>query len=48
MCPDGKCGNCPKCHKKKEMMAIGYSEAAVDAVFDDTDSAVCREAGTLG
>ena len=35
MCADGKCGNCPKCDKKKEMMAIGYSEAAVDAVIDD-------------
>ena len=35
MCADGKCENCPKCDKKKEMMAIGYSEAAVDAVIDD-------------
>ena len=33
MCPDGKCGNCPYCDKKKQMMSMGYSEESVDAVF---------------
>jgi hypothetical protein len=33
MCPDGKCGMCPYCTKKKEMVSMGYSEEAVDAVF---------------
>ena len=32
-CEDGKCGNCPRCNQKKSMMAMGYSEAAVDAVL---------------
>ena len=35
MCDDGKCGKCPMCQKKKQMMAIGYSEEAVDAVVAD-------------
>lgn len=37
MCADGKCGNCPKCNKKKEMMAVGYCEEAVDAVFEEME-----------
>ena len=37
MCQDGKCGDCPRCDKKKEMMAIGYSEEAVDAVFEEIE-----------
>ena len=37
MCADGKCGNCPKCDKKKEMMAIGYCEEAIDAVFEEIE-----------
>ena len=32
-CKDGTCGKCPKCEQKKGMMAIGYSEEAVDAVL---------------
>jgi hypothetical protein len=37
MCPDGKCGSCPYCQKKKQMMAVGYSEEAVDAVLADLE-----------
>ena len=39
MCPvDGKCGKCPiRARKKKEMMAIGYSEEAVDASVPSGD-----------
>ena len=37
MCQDGKCGDCPRCDKKKEMIAIGYSEEAVDAVFEEIE-----------
>ena len=33
MCPDGKCGACPYCQKKKQMVSMGYSEEAVEAVF---------------
>ena len=33
MCDDGKCGKCPRCQQKKSMMALGYSEQAVDAVL---------------
>lgn len=33
MCPDGKCGQCPYCNKKKEMVSMGYSEDAVEAIF---------------
>ena len=38
MCQDGKCGDCPRCDKKKEMMAIGYSEEAVDAVLTEMEA----------
>ena len=38
MCSDGKCGDCPRCDKKKEMMAIGYSEEAVDAVLTEMEA----------
>ena len=33
MCPDGKCGECPYCKKKKEMVSMGYSEDAVESIF---------------
>jgi hypothetical protein len=29
------CQGCPKCEAKQKMMAMGYSEAAVDAVIED-------------
>ena len=45
MCADGKCGNCPKCDKKKEMMAIGYSEEAVDAVFEELKQKYAEKPG---
>jgi len=32
-CKDGKCGKCPACEKKKSLMAMGYSEKAVEAVM---------------
>lgn len=32
-CKDGKCGKCPACEQKKSLMAMGYSEQAVDAVM---------------
>ena len=38
MCPDGKCGECPKCQKKKQMMAMGYHEAAIDAVLVEMEA----------
>jgi len=38
MCPDGKCGNCPACKKKKEMMVMGYSEEAIDAVLVELEA----------
>jgi len=34
-CPDGKCGECPYCQKKKQMVAIGYSEEAVESVLEE-------------
>lgn len=37
-CPDGKCGTCDACKKKKEMMALGYSEAAIDAVLKEMEA----------
>lgn len=37
MCQDGKCENCPRCDKKKEMMALGYCEEAVDVVFEEIE-----------
>ena len=37
MCEDGKCGKCPYCNKKKEMMTMGYSEEAVDLVLGDLE-----------
>ena len=45
MCQDGKCGKCPKCQKKKEMMAIGYSEEAVDAVFEELKQKYAEKPG---
>ncbi len=45
MCDDGKCGKCPKCQKKKEMMAIGYSEEAVDAVFEELKQKYAEKPG---
>jgi len=34
MCgPD--CKGCPKCEAKQKMMAMGYSEAAVDAIIEE-------------
>jgi hypothetical protein len=38
MCPDGKCGSCPKCQKKSEMMAMGYHESAIDAVLVEMEA----------
>ena len=38
MCPDGKCGSCPACKKKKEMMVMGYSEEAIDAVLVELEA----------
>ena len=32
-CEDGKCGKCPACEQKKSLMAMGYSEQAVEAVM---------------
>lgn len=32
------CNGCPECEAKKNMMAIGYSEEAVDAVFEELNS----------
>ncbi len=32
-CKDGKCGKCPACDQKKSLMAMGYSEQAVEAVM---------------
>ena len=32
------CNGCPKCEAKKSMMAIGYSEEAVEAVFEELNS----------
>ena len=32
-CKDGTCGDCPKCEQKSRMVAIGYSEAAIDSVL---------------
>lgn len=37
MCgPD--CKGCPKCEGKKKMMAMGYSEAAIDAVMEEMEA----------
>ena len=36
-CPDGKCGNCPRCIQKASMIALGYSEETVDFVFEEMD-----------
>ena len=33
MCQDGKCGQCPRCHKKQSMLSMGYSEEAIDAAL---------------
>ena len=32
-CKDGKCGKCQSCEQKKSLMAMGYSEQAVEAVM---------------
>ena len=32
-CKDGKCGMCSSCKQKESLMAMGYSEQAVDAVM---------------
>lgn len=45
MCPDGKCGSCAGCQKKKEMVSIGYSEAAVDAVLRDMEAKYAEKKG---
>ena len=37
-CSDGKCGKCAYCNKKQEMMTMGYSEAAVEAILEDLDA----------
>ena len=34
-CPDGKCGECPYCQKKKQMVSLGYAEEAVEAVLEE-------------
>jgi hypothetical protein len=37
MCgPD--CKDCPQCEAKKKMTALGYTEEAVDAVFEELNS----------
>jgi hypothetical protein len=32
-CKDGKCGMCSSCKQKESLMAMGYSEQAVEAVM---------------
>ena len=44
-CPDGKCGKCAYCYKKKELTAIGYSEEAVDAVLEEMDTKYGEQKG---
>jgi hypothetical protein len=37
MCgPD--CKGCPKCEAKQKMMSLGYSEEAVEAVFEEMET----------
>ena len=36
-CPDGKCGNCPRCNQKASMVALGYSEETIDFVFEEME-----------
>ena len=48
MCPDGKCGDCPRCNKKKEMMSLGYSEGCCRCGCQGLDPQVRREARSLG
>ena len=37
-CKDGKCGQCPACMQKQSMMALGYSEEALDAVLEEMEA----------
>ena len=37
-CKDGKCGNCPACNQKSSMMALGYSEEAIEAVLTEMEA----------
>jgi len=44
MCQDGKCGKCPRCQSKQSMLAMGYSEEAIDAViFSEKYEATFKE-----